>query len=105
MTAQAACTGGSDSTRLKAAGQGTRGAHFEHAAHGCDARRAHTATQGATVLLNCGPQRLGSELKTLVRYLSSTLTVIGHSCYTSPQVRYIHFTTMRKVTLRVSLAD
>ena len=39
MTAQAACTGGSDSTRLKAAGQGTRGAHFEHAAHGCDARR------------------------------------------------------------------
>jgi hypothetical protein len=26
---------------------------------------------GATVLLNCGPQRLGSELKTLVRYLPS----------------------------------
>ena len=25
------------------------------------------------MLLNCGPQRLGSELKTLVRYLSSTV--------------------------------
>ena len=68
------------------------------------------------MLLNCGPQRLGSELKSLVRYLPSTVhnscTVTGHtyrsqSCYTSPKVSYIisRDTTMRKVTLRVSLAD
>lgn len=68
------------------------------------------------MLLNCGPQRLGSELKSLVRYLPSTVhnscTVTGHtyrsqSCYTIVQVRYIisRDTTMRKVTLRVSLAD
>eukprot|EP00964_Phaeocystis_antarctica_P072327 scaffold44213_cov50-Phaeocystis_antarctica.AAC.3 len=34
--AQAACTGWA---RLKTGGQGTRGAHIKHVAHGCDAGR------------------------------------------------------------------
>ena len=71
---------------------------------------------GATVLLNCGPQRLGSELKSLVRYLPSTVhnsyrnrshISVTELLHYSPKVRYIisRDTTMRKVTLRVSLAD
>ena len=66
------------------------------------------------MLLNCGPQRLGSELKSLVRYLPSTVhnsyrnrshISVTELLHYSPKVRYIisRDTTMRKVTLRVTV--